>query len=121
MTILIYIGDALWILSLAIMAGASRQAWRRMGPDTLVPMSFRPDGTPGFRAKRRVALTILPVIAFVISLLLVVRNRNLALPGDEALILFGVRATLAALFALAHLRWLKAALAQLEAEGALKS
>ena len=44
----------------------------------------------------------------------------LSYAGDAALILFGVRATLAALFPLAHLRWLKAALAQLEAEGALK-
>ena len=63
----------------------------------------------------------MPGVAFVVSLLLVVRNRNLGLTGDEACILFGVRATLAAMFPLAHLRWLKAALTQLEAEGALKS
>jgi hypothetical protein len=121
MTILMYVGDALWVLALAIMAGASREAWKRMDAGTMVPMAFRQDGSPGFRAKRAVALSALPLVAFAVSLLLVLRNRNLAVSPDEALILFGVRATLAALFALAHLRWLKAALTQLEAEGALRS
>ena len=121
MGILIYLGDGLWILSLSIMAGASRQAWNRMTPDTMVPISFKPDGSPHVRARRRLALTLMPGVAFVVSLLLVVRNRNLGLTGDEAFILFGVRATRAAMFPLAHLRWLKAALTQLEAEGALKS
>ena len=121
MTLLLYLGDALWIVALAIMAGASREAWKRMDADTRVPLAFRRDGSPGLRARRGVALTALPAIAFAVSMLLVVRNRNLAVTADEALILFGVRATLAALFALAHLRWLKAAMAQLQAEGALRS
>jgi hypothetical protein len=120
MTFLLYAGDALWILALSIMAGAARNAWRRMDADTLVPMQFKPDGTPGWRAKRFVALLALPGIAFAVSLLLLVRNRNLGLTADTALILFGVRATLAGLFPLAYLRWLKPAMAQLEAEGALK-
>jgi hypothetical protein len=120
MTFLLYAGDFLWIIALTVMAGAARQAWGRMDADTLVPMQFKPDGSPGYRAKRAVALCALPALAFVVSLLLVVRNRNVGLTGDAALILFGVRATLAGLFPLAYLRWMKPAMATLEAEGALK-
>jgi hypothetical protein len=36
-------------------------------------------------------------------------------------VLFGIRATLAGVFALYHLRWLHAAMTQLDQEGALKS
>ena len=91
-----------------------------MDADTRVPMSFHADGAPGYRAKRAVALCALPAVAFAIGLLLFVRDRTVGMTGDLVLILFGVRATFAALFPLAHLRWLKAAMTQLEAEGALK-
>jgi hypothetical protein len=121
MIFLTYAGDALWILALSIMAGASRDAWRRMEPQTRVPIRFKADGTPRWRASRPVALCALPGLAFAISLTLLAPSRNPQLTGDQALILFGVRATLAALFPLAHLRWLKAAMAALAAEGALKS
>jgi hypothetical protein len=117
---LVFVGDALWIAALTIMAAASREAWRRMDPDTRVPMKFTPEGAPLWRAKRNAALLTLPLTAFAFSLVLVVINRNAGATGDQALILFGVRATAAALFALAHLRWLKAAMTVLEEEGALK-
>jgi hypothetical protein len=120
MQILTYVGDALWIIALSIMAGASRDAWKRTSPDTRMPMQFRADGAPLWRAKRASALLTLPITAFVVSMVLVVFNRNQAATGDSALILFGVRATAAALFALAHLRWLKASMTVLEQEGALK-
>jgi hypothetical protein len=113
-------GDVAWILALSIMASTSRAAWGRIDPKTTVPMSFTQDGRPGLRLKRNIALLALPSAAFVVGILLVVFNRNTASNPDQALILFGVRATAAALVALAHLRWLKAALAALEAEGALK-
>jgi hypothetical protein len=103
------------------MAGASRDAWRRMDAATRVPMLIKRDGTPGWRAGRVVALCALPGLAFAASLLLFVASRSLQVAGDEALILFGVRATLAAVFPLLHLRRLKAAMATLAAEGALKS
>jgi hypothetical protein len=113
-------GDVLWILALSIMASATRTAWSRMSPDTLVPMNFKASGAPGLRLKRGPALLVLPGAAFVVGLLLVVMNRNAVVSPDQALILFGVRATAAALFALYHLRWLKAAMDALAAEGALK-
>jgi hypothetical protein len=120
MHILTFAGDALWIIALSIMAGASREAWKRTDAETRMPMQFRADGAPLWRAKRNSALLTLPVTAFVVSIVLVVFNRNRAATGDAAIILFGVRALAAALFALAHLRWLKASMAVLEQEGALK-
>ncbi|MEO8113654.1 MAG: hypothetical protein ABI655_04675 [Phenylobacterium sp.] len=120
MNILTLAGDALWIAALSIMAGASREAWRRMDPETRVPMQFRADGAPLWRARRAPALLAIPGAAFVVSLLLVAFNRNMVAVGDQALILFGVRATAAAVFALYHLRWLKSAMAVLAQEGALR-
>lgn len=114
------VGDALWIVALAMMAGASQRAWRRIEPGTKVPMQFSRDGRPVLRARRAVALTLVPGIAFVVSIFLLGQNRAIPPGTPEALILFGVRATLAAVFALAHLRWLEAALKQLDEEGALK-
>jgi hypothetical protein len=113
MVFLIYAGDALWILALSIMAGASRQAWGRMDAGTLVPMHIRPDGTPGWRASRFVALCAVPGLALALSLVL--------MAGARSPVLTGVRATLAAILPLVHLRWLRAAMARLEAEGSLKS
>ncbi|MDB5449693.1 MAG: hypothetical protein JWQ52_821 [Phenylobacterium sp.] len=115
------IGDALWIIALSVMAGASREAGKRMEPDTRMPMQFGRDGEPTVRAKRNLALAFNPVLALMVGIALLAFNRKAAASGPDApLILFGVRATAAALFALAHLRWLKASMAVLEREGALK-
>jgi hypothetical protein len=121
MSFLSYAGDALWVGSLFIMLVAGRSAWDRMGPETRVPMRFAQDGTPTMRGPRRWALTLLPATGFIVSIVLVLANRNTAAAtGPYALSLFGVRATIAALFPLAYLRWLKAAMEVLEHEGALK-
>ncbi|HEY3694639.1 hypothetical protein [Phenylobacterium sp.] len=120
MDVLRLAGDALWIISLSIMTSASRAAWKRIEPGTMVPLQFANDGRPTRRTKRGLALSLIPGAAFVVGILLVASNRRTAGWGDEALVLFGVRATAAALFAVAHLRWLSAALAALDREGALK-
>ena len=114
-------GDALWIIALSIMASSTRMAWGRMEPEVRVPMQFALNGNPTFRLKRNLALLIIPVAAFVLGLALVAFNRNAASNMEQAVVLFGVRATAAALITVAHLRWLKAALDLLESEGALKS
>jgi hypothetical protein len=99
--ILTYLGDALWVLALAIMFGASRQAW----PRTRAGEKLRlPVGEIG----RGLGIWGLPAGAFALSLWLALEARSRF--GDEALILFGVRATAASLLALLHLRWLKAVL-----------
>ena len=110
-------GGALWILSLSIQAGASREAFRRVPPDIRMPLTF---GPRPLRASRVVALCLLPVATFVVGVFLLTLNRNVAPGSDEAWVVLGVRATGAALLGLAHLRWLKTAMAELERQGALR-
>jgi hypothetical protein len=119
LTVLIYLGDAVWILALALMAGASRQAWNRMDADTQVPL--QPGHLKSPRVARNIALSAAPAVAFVASLFLLAGVRGLGLSPENALMLFGVRILLASLATLAHLGWLRAVMAQLKAEGALKS
>ena len=96
--VLRYLGDALWVISLAIMFSASRRAWEMSAPGA------RPAGVP-----RGLAIWALPAAAFAFSLWLALQARTNA-AGDMAVIVFGTRATIAALLAYAHLRWLGFAL-----------
>jgi len=92
-----YAGDALWVIALAIMFGASRQAWKQ----TADRPSLR---FLGGRAPRAVALWLLPAASFLASLWLALQARGAA--EETALLVFGVRAVSASLLALLHLRWL---------------
>ena len=114
MIFLTYVGDALWVVALSIMFGASRQAWRR------IPRGVRPP-LMGARLPRMLALWALPAAAFLLSLWFAVAARQPREDADITLIVFGVRAVSASLLALLHLRWLGAGLAALEREGVLKS
>jgi hypothetical protein len=113
MTILSIAADVLWILSLSIMASATRTAWMRMEPETRVPLM-------GGRLSRNVALPLPIVAAFIVGMVLLWGHRHQTQITYDV-IFFGLRATLAAIIAMVQLQWLKAALATLEAEGALKS
>jgi hypothetical protein len=97
MPVLSYAGDALWVIALTIMFSASRAAWGETAGRDKLPFL-------GAQAPRAIALWLLPAATFAVSLWLVLRAREAA--GDMAVIAFGVRATLAALLALLHLRWL---------------
>ena len=108
-----YVGDALWALALAIMFGASRQAWRRVPPGVKPPVM-------GVRLPRGLALWALPGAAFLLSLWFALSARTWSEEGDAAFIVFGVRAVSASLLALLHLRWLGAGLNALQREGQLK-
>jgi hypothetical protein len=111
--LLIYIADVIWVVSLSLIAGASRQALRRVPADTTVPSPL------GRRVARRTAFVLLPVVATVVGLGLLVAARGAESP-DAQLLLFGVRAFTASAFALLHFLWLTSALRTLAAEGALK-
>jgi hypothetical protein len=108
-----YVGDALWVLALSIMFGASRQAWRRIPPGVKPPLM-------GARLPRGLALWALPGAAFLLSLWFALTARTWSEDPDAAFILFGVRAVSASLLALLHLRWLGASLRTLQREGQLK-
>ena len=104
--------DALWIIALSIMAGGARAAWRRTDAQTLVPMRGN------WRLPRNAAL-ILPVLLAVLLGVALLWAQSRAADPAYNVILFGLRATLAAVAAMLHLQWLRGALAKLEAEGQL--
>lgn len=108
-----YVGDALWVLALGIMFGASRQAWPRL------PAGVRPP-LMGARLPAVLVVWALPAAAFLLSLWFALTARGVRDDADAALLLFGVRAVSASMLALLHLRWLGASLAALEREGQLK-
>ena len=113
MSFLSIAADVLWILALSIMAGGARAAWRRMEPDTMVPMQG------SWRLRRNTALVLPVLLAFALGIALLWGHRS-APDLSYDVIFFGLRATLAAVIAMMHLQWLKGALATLQAEGALK-
>ena len=99
--ILAYLGDAMWVLCLAVMFSASLRAWRQTQGRATLPFL-------GGQMRRDVALWLLPMATFAASLWLLLRARDAA--GDTALVVFGVRAASAPLLTLLHLRWVQAAL-----------
>lgn len=113
MSFLTIAADVLWIIALSIMAGGARAAWRRIDPQTKVPMQGN------WRLPRDIALILPVAIAFLFGLALLWGHRN-APDLTYSVILFGLRATLAAVVAMMHLQWLKGALETLDAEGSLK-
>ena len=100
-TIFAYVGDAMWVIALAMMFGASRQAWGQTeGREKLRFL--------GGQAPRGIALWFLPTASFVASLWLAIQARDA--DPDTSMIVFGVRAVSAPMLALLHLRWLRDAL-----------
>jgi len=120
MDVLRIAGDALWILALSLMATASRAAWRRIAPGASTPVLTSRSGRVLWRAPRDLALCITPGIAFVVGIALLLAAGRASGWSDAAIIAFGLRATLAPLFAVAHLTWLDRAMAVMAREGALK-
>ena len=96
-----YVGDALWVICLALMFSVTLRAWRQTEGRASLPFL-------GGRMRRDVALWLLPVATFAVSLWLLLQARNAE--GDTALMVFGVRAASAPLLTLLHLRWVRAAL-----------
>ena len=95
-----YIGDALWVVALTIMFGASRQAAGKL-PERVTLM--------GAELSRGLVLWALPGGAFLLSLWFAVYARTADLDDAGAVILLGVRALTASTAALLHLRWLAGA------------
>src|SRR4051812_40489794 len=94
-----YGGDALWVIAMALMAGVSRTAFRRIpkGQPTPAPWNF--SGGTGPRTSRGVALLFTLAAAFLTGtgLMLVAADHG---ADAEGVLIFGARALLASLFAL---------------------
>ena len=111
-------GDVFWILALALMASFTLAAWKRIPAGSSVPVLWKGLSATA-RLPRWAALLSLPVGAFLIGAWLQVESREPGLDLTGALIVLGVRATLAPLLAVLHLGRVQKALAILEAEDAL--
>jgi hypothetical protein len=114
-TILRVLGDGLTITALSILCGLSRMAWKRTPADARVPLPW------GGRSARGLALWFTPAIAIVSLLGLTLFGLTRVVGFNSAVILFGVRCLLTALFCLAHLNHLRIVGQTLSAEGVIQS
>ena len=115
-----FVGDAFWILGLALISALSWGAWKRIGPQTRVPVAWKGEVVSA-RAHRLPALWLVPVLAFILGVWLKFESRAPGIDLNGALIALGVRATLAPLIAVLHMSQIRRALVVLEGEGQLKS
>ena len=112
MTLFGILGDLFWILALSVMASAANMARKRVPSGATLP--FR-----GMELPRIPALLGPIVLAFIIGTALMVAGRTQAGLTAGAVIIFGLKATLAPLLALGHMVWLKSALDRLDDRGVL--
>ncbi|MGA0606007.1 hypothetical protein ACO2Q0_08395 [Phenylobacterium sp. VNQ135] len=117
LNLLSILGDAMWIVAMALIASSSQRFWRRLPDTARVPM---PWGLGRRRGGRALAVGLAVGAPLVLGLALSAATRNPQLAPDRQLLLFLLRAFLAPLFVLAHYAWLRAAAGTLEAEGTLK-
>jgi hypothetical protein len=118
--VLALLGDAVWIFVMATMASANRRAGKAIPAGVRLPMQWRQDRKPTWRAAKPLAFGLTLGVPLVVGLALSAAARAPDLDAGEPLILFLVRMATAPLVALAHMLWLRAALRTLDAEGALK-
>jgi hypothetical protein len=107
-TALRLLGDGVTIAALSIIWGASRVIWRRAPADARLPAPW------GGRAPRALALGFTPTVAAAVLLTLTfwgLADRDM--DATRAVMLFGARGVLTALFGLAHLTHLRAVLQDL--------
>lgn len=122
LSVLSILGDAFWIVAMAMIASATRGAWKGLPADARLPMQWGVmSRNPTWRARKPLALALTVGIPFVFGLILSAVARDPQLAPDERLMLFLARTATAPLFVLVHMLWLRAALRTLDAEGALKS
>ncbi|MDO9222750.1 MAG: hypothetical protein Q7U20_03460 [Caulobacter sp.] len=113
------VGDALWIMVLAVMCSLSWSSWKKIPVGTPVPVAWK-DGVVTRRVHRLPALWLVPALAIALGVWLKFESRAPGLEAQGAMIALGVRVTLAPLAVLLHLSQVRRALAALDAEGQLK-
>ena len=113
--------DGLWIASLAIMSSVSRQTFGRILPTAKVPMQFGLGGAPTWRTSPLMAVTVTPIIACGVWLLLLTLGQTAPEGASTRIIMLGTRLFIAPLLCLTHLWHMRQALKVLAAEGQLRS
>lgn len=108
-------GDVFWIVALALMASFTLTVWKRVGPGARVPVLWR-GGVATILASRALALLPVPVIAFVAGLWLKAESGAAHLDMTGALVILGIRLTLAPLVALLQITRLQKALSLMDAD-----
>jgi hypothetical protein len=111
-------GDVFWILCLAVMASVTWAAQKRIPAGTSVPVAWRGQAVL-VRAPKLPALWLVLTLAMALGVWL--KFESLALHQTEtgAVILLGVRLTLAPLLAVLQISQVRRGLESLEAEGGL--
>lgn len=118
-TTLRVLGDGLSIAALAIIAATAQGAWKRLPKDALVPMLWGRDGAPTVRAPKAVGLLAIPVVAITVLLSFTATQATFTDDPTQAIIIFLVRATIAASLALSQLFHLRFVIKTLQDEGQL--
>jgi len=115
LTVLHYAADAMWILAMALIASTSRGALKRVPAGVKMPM------WGGVRFARNLALGVMFGAPLLIGLGLSATSAAGGLDAQGAVILFLVRVTLAGVFAVVCLTWLRGSLRTLEDEGVVST
>ena len=118
LNLLLILGDAMWIVAMAMIASGAQRFWKHLRPGARPPL---PWGLCRRRGGRGLAVGLAVGVPLVLGLALSAAARDPQMAPDRQLLLFLFRAFLAPLFVLAHYAWLRAATRALDAEGALKS
>jgi uncharacterized membrane protein len=118
-TILRVLGDGLSIAALAIIAATAQGAWKQIPKGVPVPMQWGFDGKPTWRAPKAVGLLAIPLIAIAVLLSFTLSQATFTDDPMRAIIIFLVRATLAASLALSQLFHLRFVIRTLQDEGQL--
>jgi hypothetical protein len=114
------LGDAVWIVSMAMIGSSSQRFWQRVPKGIRVPMQWSTKRAPVWRAPRLLAFGLSNGVPFVLGLILSAAARAPSNAPDDVLLVFLLRTFTGPLFVLIHYAWMRAAARTLEAEGALK-
>jgi hypothetical protein len=119
-SVLSILGDAIWIVAMSLIASGSQAFWRRLSPETRIPMQWSGGRQPTWRAQRPLAFGLTIGAPLVFGLTLSAAARDPAISPSEVLLVFLLRTFTGPIFVLIHYAWMRAASRTLEAEGALK-
>ena len=119
MTFFGIVGDALWIIAMAIICSTSRAAIARVPAEAQVPMQWGLGRRPIWRLPRNAAFTVMIGLPTAIGVTMLAIG-HMPRMADAQLLVLGARALTASTMAIVHLGWLSAAMKTLQDEGALR-